>query len=559
MKLPIGLSDFRELRQGEYYFVDKSPLIPEIINAGAKTVLIPRPRRFGKTLNLSMVRYFLEYCEGEEREEREKLFHGLAIKGMDELNDHFGRYPVIFLTLKDLKGNKFEDFFVKITWLIIEEFERHCLKVEEVISNRQEQKVFERIREGEADENLYEGSLRLLSSLLSRAYGVNPVILIDEYDTPVHSAYVNGYYKETIAFMRGLLSGAFKDNPSLFKAVITGILRVAKESIFSGLNNLGVYTILDEKFSDCFGFTTEEVKEILSVYDLDNRFTEVNRWYNGYDFGGTVIFNPWSIINFTDRRVTKHYWANTSSNDLVRELIREGSDRLREDMEKLLRNEAFESEIDENIAFQNLKNSEKNVYSLLFFSGYLKCVEQRIEEDTLICKLMIPNGEVRYVYRDIISAWVEESFESRKLKAMLKGLTEGNIDLFSRLLNEFVITTLSFFDTKGKNPEAVYQAFILGALLNLSKDYNVSSNRELGYGRYDVLVLPKEKERLAVVMELKSITGFYEEAPEKAIEDALLQIESRGYTKELKAKGYEKILKLAVVSDGKKVWVVEGE
>ncbi len=555
MKLPIGLSDFRKLRQGGYYFVDKSPFISDIIYSDAEIILLPRPRRFGKTLNLSMMRYFFEYCEGGEREERERLFQGLAIDSGKELNEHFGKYPVIFLTLKDLKGDEFEDFFTKIRWLIIEEFERHRQRVEDVIRNKQEQKAFNRITDDNRDKTLYEGSLRLLSSLLSRAYGINPVILIDEYDTPVHSAYVNGYYNEMIGFMRGLLSGAFKDNTYIYKGVVTGILRVAKESIFSGLNNLDVYTILDNECSDKFGFTEEEVKSLLLQYDLEDRFDEVNEWYNGYDFGGRVIFNPWSIINFANKRVTKHYWANTSSNDLVKELIREGSAQLREDLESLLKEEPVESVIDENISFQELKKSEKSVYSLLFFSGYLKCVEKTMDRNKIICQLLIPNEEVRYIYEGIISGWVEESFESGKLKAMLKGLTDGNVELFSRLLNEFVITTLSFFDTKGKNPEAVYQAFILGALLNLSKNYEVSSNRELGYGRYDVLVLPKEKERLAVVMELKSITGFYEEAPEKAIEGALAQIENKEYGEELKAKGYVRILKLAVVSDGKKVWV----
>ncbi len=556
MKLPIGLSDFRKLRQEGFYFIDKSLLINEVINSGSEIILLPRPRRFGKTLNLSMLRYFFEYCKGEEKKKREELFKGLAVERSDLFKNHFGRYPVIYLTLKDLKEYSFGDFFKKFSRLIREEFERHYKKVKAVTESKPELELFMKIREGESERSLCEESLRVLSTLLARAYGINPVILIDEYDTPVHSAYVNGYYREMTDFMRGLLSGAYKDNPNLYKGVVTGILRVAKESIFSGLNNLDVCTILDREFSDKFGFTEGEVKEILDNFELGERYQEVNEWYNGYDFGGNVIFNPWSIINFTNRKITKHYWANTSSNELVKELIREGTDRIKEDLERLLKDEAPESVIDENIVFPELKKSERSIYSLLFFSGYLKCVEKKLVDDSMTCKLLIPNREVRYVYRSIIARWVEESFDSSKLRAMLRGLTEGNLDLFSRLLNEFVITTLSFFDTKGRNPEAVYQAFILGMLLNLSSEYDVTSNRELGYGRYDVLVLPKDKKgRQAVIMELKSITGFYEEEPKKAIKDALNQIDSKGYTEELKAKGYDKIMKLAVVSDGKKVWV----
>ncbi len=555
MNLPIGLSDFGKLRQEGYYFIDKSPLIQEIINSGSEIILIPRPRRFGKTLNLSMVRYFFEYCEAEERMKREKLFKGLAIENTVEFKNHVCKYPVIDITFKDVKERDINTAMSKLKVVIREAFEKHYDYIMGMDAPPKQKRDIETILSEEGGISVFEDSLRILSRLLAGKYGVSPVVLVDEYDTPIHSSYVHGYYAEMTDFMRGLLSGAFKDNPYLYKGVVTGILRVAKESIFSGLNNLGVYTILDRKFSDKFGFTAEEVKEILSTCGLEERFPEVNNWYNGYDFGGTVIFNPWSIINFVDRGETKHYWANTSSNELVKDLIREGSDRVKEDMERLLRDEPIESAINENIVFQELKKSERNIYSLLFFSGYLKCIEQRMEKRRIICKLSIPNEEVKYIYEEIISLWVEESFDSSKLKAMLRGLTEGKIELFSKLLNEFVITTLSFFDTKGKKPEAVYQAFILGILLNLSPDYDVSSNRELGYGRYDVLVLPRDLKKPAIIMELKSIAGFYEKAPDQAIKEAFDQIESKGYVEELKARGYDRIMKLAVVSDGKKVWV----
>lgn len=554
-KLPIGISDFREIVEGGYCFVDKTLFVSEIVDSSAKIILLPRPRRFGKTLNLSMLRYFFEKVEGREKEKRKKLFEGLKISESTEFSEHFGKYPVIFLTFKDAKALDIKGVFYLLKEVISSEFKRHDYLLNNLTG--ESSRYFKKIMDLEAEPEECQVSLKRLSQYLSEYWGNSPIILMDEYDTPIHASWVNGYYDEMINFMRNLMSGAFKDNSYIYKGVITGVLRVARESIFSGLNNLDVCTILDEYFSEKFGFTSEEVKRILDDYSISERFDDVNEWYNGYRFGDETIFNPWSIINFTDKKKTRPYWANTSSNELLKELVSEGSFSLREDMEKLIRGEAIEAEIDENIVFPELKKSEKYIYSLLFFSGYLKCVEQNLVDDQLKCILSIPNREVRYIYREIISSWLRYGFENQKLKVMLKALVEGNIDFFSRLLNEFVITTLSYFDAKGKNPEAVYQAFILGMLLNLDAEYEISSNRELGYGRYDVLVLPKDREKPAVIMEMKSITGFYEEEPEKAIKDALEQIEIRGYGDELTARNYGRIIKLAVVSDGKKVWVKE--
>ncbi|HFC46729.1 MAG TPA: AAA family ATPase [Dissulfuribacter thermophilus] len=558
-RLPIGISDFKKLVEGGYYLVDKSPFISEVIESSGEIILLPRPRRFGKTLNLSMLRYFFEKVEDKaEAKRRRALFEGLKVLEDSESLEHLGKYPVIFLTFKDVKEAGFDRAFFKIRSLVREEYEKHAQAIKRSGLTPMEEREMERLLLEEAEQPLVENSLKRLSKLLHDACGIPPLILLDEYDTPIHAAWVGGYYDEMIGFMRNLLSGAFKDNPYIFKGIVTGVLRVARESIFSGLNNLDVRTILDERFSDKFGFTIDEVKGLLEEYSLFKRFDEVNEWYNGYRFGETTIFNPWSIINFLDKKKPRPYWANTSSNDILKELIVEGGVSLRADMEKLIRGGTIESRIDENIVFPELKGSRKYIYSLLFFSGYLKCEEQRFIDDTLRCILSIPNREVRYIYREIISSWIEDSFENEKLNLMLRALIDGNIELFSRLLNEFVLTTLSYFDAKGKNPEAVFQAFILGMLLNLGNEYEITSNRELGYGRYDVLVLPKDRKRPAIIMEMKSIAGFYEEEPEKAIKDALKQIEDRGYDKELSARGYGHILRLAVVSDGKKVWVKEG-
>ena len=558
-KIGIGISDFRKLRQGSYLFIDKSLLIQEIIQGGADIILLPRPRRFGKTLNLSMLRYFFEMPAYHEDADLEKLFHGLAISETDLYRQHAHKYPVIYLTFKDVKERDFHSALYNLHHILHKEIKRHYVRLVDSDRNSLDSSNdIARIINGTAEPELYKLSIASLSEFLHKIYGVPPVILIDEYDTPIHAAWQHGYYEEMISFMRGLLSGAFKDNPHIFKGIITGILRVAKESIFSDLNNLDVYTILDRAFSDKFGITPHELKELFNEYGLERRLDEADSWYNGYRFGESTIFNPWSVLNFVNQNPPrpKPYWANTSSNELVRELITEGSLDIRDNIKRLISGESIDSVIDENIVFPDLKKREHYVYSLLFFSGYLKCEEEIPEPRKLRCRLAIPNEEVRYIYESIISDWVTEPFGNEKLNTMLHALINGNIDQFQRLLNEFVITTLSFFDTKGKNPEAVFQAFILGMLLNLGQEYEISSNRELGYGRFDVLVVPKEdRSRLAVLMELKSIAGFYEEEPEKAIAEAVKQIENREYAKELRARDYTNILKIVIVSDGKKVWV----
>jgi len=560
-KIGIGVSDFRKLRRNGLLFIDKSLLIQEVLQSGAEILLFPRPRRFGKTLNLTMLRCFFERHEtADARKEAETLFDGLAIRDTPEFEGHFAGYPVIYLTFKDVKKTTFESAIYKVHLLLSEETARHLYGVPpEKLNGNVSISLLTRIKDGQSSLEDYEETLRKLSEFLHDIYGAPPILLIDEYDTPIHSAWQNGYYDEMVSFMRGLLSGALKDNPYIFKGIITGILRVAKESIFSDLNNLDIYTILEQPFSDKFGITQDEIVSLFAEYGMEDRLAEADDWYNGYNFGGSVIFNPWSILNFVNRRpaLPEPYWANTSSNELIKELVINGGLDVREKIERLISGRTIESVIDQNIVFPDLQKKERYIYSLFFFSGYLKCVEQRHVEEQMECTLSIPNREVRHIFRNIISNWLEESFGNAKLTAMLRALVTGNIDQFSRLLNEFVITTLSFFDTKGKNPEAVYQAFVLGLLLNLGQDYEISSNRELGYGRYDILVMPQKerKDRPAVLMEMKSITGFYEEEPEKALQEAIEQIGRRAYAKELEARGVENIIRIVVVSDGKKVWV----
>ena len=559
-RIGIGISEFEKLRRKGCLFVDKSLLIEEVIESGTEIILLPRPRRFGKTMSLTMLRAFFERREDETaREEAVRLFDGLAIRQSPVFAGHFGRYPVIFLTFKDIKQPSFADAMTRIMLLLKKELRRHLAAIHEVPDElAEEARMIEGLGDINRERPYYEASLRILSELLHRVHGVPPVILIDEYDTPVHTAWQYGYYEEMIGFLRGLLTAVLKDNPHVAKGVLTGILRVAPESIFSDLNNLGVYTILERPFSDKFGLTREEAANVLTTCGLAHRMDEVDAWYNGYDFGGHVIFNPWSILNFVNENpdVPQPYWANTSSNALIRDLIVEGGIEVRRQIERLMAGGTIESVIDRNIVFPDLEKDPAVIFNLFFFSGYLKCVERRLEERRLVCRLGVPNEEVASIFENIVAGWLRESFQNAKLTAMLRALVTGDLDRFGRLLNEFVITTLSFFDTKGKNPEAVYQAFVLGLLLHLGREYEISSNRELGYGRYDILVLPRRDRSLpAVLLEMKSITGFYEEDPETAIREAVEQIHSRAYARELEARGFANVIKVVVVSDGKRVWV----
>ena len=551
-RLPIGISDFRRVIIDNNYFVDKSLIIQELINSNAQITLLPRPRRFGKTLNLSMIRYFFE-----NREESEELFKDLAIYQTEEFKQHLNRYPVIFLSFKDIKQHSFEASYSKLYSLIQEEFMRHFEEIDIDGLNFLDKLNYMNILEGKATQQNIENSISLLSKLLSQRYNQSVVILIDEYDTPIHASYLHGYYNEFIEFIRNLLSGAFKDNDYLYRGVITGILRVSRESIFSGLNNIATHSIVDYEYSNKFGFTIDETKQILSDFGLSDKYDEVSDSYNGYKIGSDTIFNPWSIINFVADK--KHrllpYWANTSSNELLKHLINISSLNFKKSLESWLNGESIRTQIDSNIVFSEIEKNDKNIYSLLFFSGYLKCVNKELIDKTYHCDLAIPNKEVHYIFRNIISSWLNESFRDDRLRVLLNALVSGEIKLFEKLFSEFVLETLSFYDVNQKNEEAVYHAFLLGILISLN-DYEVISNRESGLGRVDIILLHKEdKSRLAIIMELKTIDEFEEETKEKALDKALKQIEEKKYEIEVKKRGYSHILKMGVVFDGKRVWV----
>lgn len=563
-KLPIGISDFRKVIEEDYYYVDKSLLIKELLDSGSETILLPRPRRFGKTLNLYMLRYFFEKTE----EDIGKLFHDLAIWQQGKAyTDKQGQYPVIFLTFKDVKSRDWLECHTKLNRVISEEYQRHryLLDCERLYAD--EKMEYMNIIKLTASKDTYENSLKKLSVYLERHYGRKAIILIDEYDSPIQEGYLHGYYDDVIAFMRNMLSGALKDNTSLEQSILTGILRVAKESIFSGLNNLEVGSLLKLEYSTHFGLLEQEVAAMLDYYEVGTDFAEVKTWYNGYVFGDTVIYNPWSIINYAKswKNGLQPYWVNTSSNDLVRQIITRSGYKVKEELETLLRGGSIRKEVNDNVVFQEIESSSDLLWSFLLLSGYLKTVAKE-RNIRLYCDLEIPNREVMYLFEDIVLKWFQSNLEVDQYDLMLESLLVGDIESFGDIFKEIVLTTFSYFDTSGRHPEKVYHAFVLGILVRLRDTYEVKSNRESGHGRYDVMLIPKgipeenqqskhrlDSNRKGIIIEFKNVRAG--ETLETAADAALKQIVEKRYTSELEMRGIQKILLLGITFAGKEVLI----
>ncbi|MBV7276984.1 AAA family ATPase, partial [Clostridium sp. PL3] len=428
-KIPIGISDFKKLVSEEYYFVDKSLLIKEVLEDGSEVILLPRPRRFGKTINMSMLKYFFEKTD----EDNSFLFKDLNIYKYKAIMGKQGKYPVIHLTFKDEKYSKWEDCEKGIKILIGDLYRRYDFILKNDILDEGQKKKYNNIINGEASLVEYYKSLKDLSIYLSVYYRCKTVILIDEYDVPIQSGYINNYYNNVIEFMRNFLSAALKDNEYLEKGILTGILRVAKESIFSGLNNLIVYSILRNKYSSYFGFSEMEIEELFKYYKVEFKLDEVKSWYNGYVFGENVIYNPWSILNYVNNweEGLQPYWINTSSNDLVKKLITKGGQQLKSELEDLIQNKIISKEINENIEMKEIDKSTENVWSFLLLSGYLKIVKKNRKADgRLMCDLAVPNLEVKYLYNEIIMSWFKETLNNDRFNFMLESLTKGDIKTF---------------------------------------------------------------------------------------------------------------------------------
>lgn len=555
--IQIGISDFRKLIEENYYFVDKSLLIQEFIENSADIVLTPRPRRFGKTLNLSMLRYFFDI---RSKKDTEELFRGLKIENEMKIMNLQGEYPVIFISFKNQKHLSYDNFEDGIKVLLSDLYRDHEYLLYSNQLSEFDKNDFKEVILRKASIGVLSNGISNLMMYMNKHYGKKVMLFIDEYDVPIQEAYIRGFYDDMIVLMRNLLTSALKDNIYLEKAMITGILRVAKESIFSGLNNLQVNTILGFKFNDKFGFTEAEVKEFLSYYNLSDKNEEIKEWYNGYIFGGQVIYNPWSVLNYIDNYEVGFmpHWINSSSNDLVKRLLLKGNRSMKLELEELIKGNTISKTIDDNIVMSEVEDSNENIWSFLLMSGYLKALKTENIEGVLNCKLKIPNKEVLIFYKNLIEKWFKEASNNEYYNTMLDTLTNGNIKVFEGIFKEFVINNLSYFDISGKEPERVYHAFVLGMLVSLSNEYEVNSNKESGYGRYDVIIIPKDISKIGIIIEFKKIDYFLDDTIEKATKEALKQIDEKRYETELVQKGIKNILKLAIVFKGKEIKVTQG-
>ena len=551
-KIALGESDFRSIIENNEYFVDKSLLIKEIFEDSSRIILIPRPRRFGKTLNLSMIRYFVERCD----EDRRYLFNNLLIEKEKDIMKRQGIYPTIYLTFKDEKHDKFEDFQMKLAFFVSEIYKKHYYLYES-LTFQVDKDYFDKIINKVSTKAELEMSLKNLSKYLYDYYGEKIIILIDEYDTPIQHSYFSGIYDDTIAFMRNFFSNTLKDNIYLEKALLTGILRVARESIFSGLNNLDVYSILKEGYSDKFGFTEVEIEKMLNDFNIVKEKDEFKRWYNGYLFGNTVIYNPWSTLSYLKDKneYFMPYWVNTSENKIIKTILAKGSDGLKKSFEELLKGNTIETTIDENIIMADIEANENNVWSFLLLSGYLKVVDKIRKEDEIYYEVAIPNVEVKHMYNKIMKDWASESYVSSEYNEMLKALINFDYEVFEEIFIDYVEKSLSYFDVSGEEPERVYHGFVLGMLVALNNTHYVLSNRESGYGRYDVMVIPKDITKPGIIIEFKRARKNNKKTIEQLIEEAKTQIEDKKYETELLSRGITDIKKLVIVFKGKEVSV----
>lgn len=554
-KLPIGISDFKKIIDGNYYYFDKTELIKSIIGEPGEVKLFTRPRRFGKTLNMSMIKYFFDI---ENKNENKKLFENLKISE-NEYFEKQGTAPVISISFRNYDesswGNGFEMIKNTISDLY-DEFEF----VKENLSARKKEK-YDSILFNRATEATWKLSLLDLTKYLYEYYGRKVVVLIDEYDQPIIDSYVKGYYQEAISFFKTFYGVVLKDNNYLEMGIMTGILRVAKENIFSGLNNLRVHTILDNRFTEYFGITESEVEQALKDFDLEFELKDVQRWYNGYLFGDIKVYNPWSIINFLNDEKLKPYWVNTSGNELIKLYLKKLKNEIFDDFSKLLNREEIYKRINENMIFSNLEsNYSKNIWNLFFHSGYLT-LAKKIEDDGM-CYLKIPNEEILKMFSEMFIEIYFEDYE--KFLYMSNALREGNISEFEKHLKEVLLENVGIFDVSGIYREQFYHGLMLGIILTLKNEYEITSNNFSGKGRYDLLLKPKnlEKRKEGIILELKVVNAMENLSEDKIFEKlenecdiALQQIEDKEYDSVLKNAGVENILKIGIAFFGKEVAV----
>ena len=554
-KLPIGISDFKKIIDENYYYFDKTELIKSIIGEPGEVKLFTRPRRFGKTLNMSMIKYFFDI---ENKDVNKKLFENLKISE-NEYFEKQGTAPVISISFRNYDesswGNGFEMIKNTISDLY-DEFEF----VKENLSARKKEK-YDSILFNRATEATWKLALLDLTKYLYEYYGKKVVVLIDEYDQPIIDSYVKGYYQEAISFFKTFYGVVLKDNNYLEMGIMTGILRVAKENIFSGLNNLRVHTILDNRFTEYFGITESEVEKALKDFNLEFELQDVQKWYNGYLFGDIKVYNPWSIINFLNDEKLKPYWVNTSGNELIKLYLKKLKNEIFDNFSKLLNREEIYKRINENMTFSNLEsNYSKNIWNLFFHSGYLT-LGKKIEDDGM-CYLKIPNEEILKMFSEMFIEIYFEDYE--KFLYMSNALREGNISDFEKYLKEVLLENVGIFDVSGIYREQFYHGLMLGIILILKNEYEITSNNFAGKGRYDLLLKPKnlEKRKEGIILELKVVNAIENLSEDKIFEKlenecdiALQQIEEKEYDSVLKNSRVENILKIGIAFFGKEVAV----
>lgn len=546
--MPVGIEFYKEIIDNDYYYIDKTLLIRDLLIRKSKVTLFTRPRRFGKTLAQSMLCTFFEeeVAAGGTVKDNSGYFAGKKIMEAGErYTRHMGKYPVIFLSMKSARQPDFRMSYESLTDEIVKEYERHSYLLEGDVLTAAQKKRYNAVLDYSAGKTVYAKSLLFLSGCLEKYHRNKTVILIDEYDVPLENAYFRGFYDEMVDFIHSLFESALKTNGSLQFAVVTGCLRISRESIFTGLNNLKINSILEDNCAEYFGFIQEEVDEILSFYGIGQRRDEVKEWYDGYLFGDTEVYNPWSIINyvddviFEDTKFPKPYWSNTSSNSIVQELVKKADGNTRQEIEFLLSGGAIEKQIREDITYGDINQSEDNLWNFLFFTGYLKAVKKRFEKRNIFLSMKIPNEEIMYIYANTIQEWFRQKVSSIDFSGLYHAVLSGDAKTVGELLKQQLQESISYMDSA----ENFYHGFLLGLLGGL-QGYKKKSNLESGDGRYDIIFMPHDEQRPAVILELKR-AGTYTEM-EKLCNKALQQIEQKHYDAALIEEGYLLILKYGI-------------
>ena len=546
--IPIGIENFEDIIKDNYYYVDKSMLIEDILVNRAAVTLFTRPRRFGKTLNMSMIKYFFDI---RNKDENRKLFEGLKIFGSEYMKEQ-GKYPVIFVSLKDLRADTWEMCLMEIKKLISKIYREFQYITEKM--NEDDKEIYDSIKNRKNDMDL-NTSIELLSEYLFEYYGERVIILIDEYDAPIINAFDKGYYNEAINFFQVFYSSALKTNDSLKYGILTGITRIIKEGIFSGLNNLKVDTILNKKYSEYFGLLESEVIKMLDYFEMKYKIEEVKEWYNGYIFGDKRVYNPWSIINYVDNGEIKAYWANVSGNTLLENMLDQAGEDVYTDLKRFIDGESIEKYISDGTTIKSLLSNDDEIWQLFLYSGYLTKAKEQIEIDeileyTNIYNLKIPNKEIRKYFGNM---FLNRFFGTElKTSILIKALESGDIKKFEKTLGEIMVNMLSHFDLDSEM-EKIYQVFMIGLVGFLMGKYEIISNNESGYGRYDLAMIPIKSNEKAYLMEFK--ISKTEKGMTLKAEEALKQIDEKKYDTRLKARGIKNILKIGIAFYGKKVKV----